>query len=372
MNQDLSAPFIAHQSSFAGLDLLTTATVVVDSNLRVRFVNTAAESLFGTSLKSVYLQSLVHLIPGVDPLVETTLLAMESDMGFIEHEWEIPQKNSTEPLVVSCTGTPIHLPLEGFLLEFRPISQRMKIAREEKLIENQKTNRELMRNLAHEVRNPLGGIRGAAQLLEEELEREDLKEYTQVIRSESARLENLMDRMLSPHQGGQHLVTVNIHEVLERVRSVILAEYPQGITMVRDYDLSLPEMTADREQLIQAILNITRNAAQAMQGVGQIRLETRVMRQITLARQRFRLGIQIKIVDNGPGIPKALQGRIFQPLVSGREGGSGLGLMLAQNLISQHHGLVEFESSPGSTCFSILLPLTHQPEKTSLLKVENK
>lgn len=372
MNSDYPALFITHQSAFAGLDLLTTATVVVDDNLRVHFINTAAESLFGISLKSAWLQSLVHLIPGVDSLVETTLLAMESDMGFIEHEWEVPQKSTTEPLVVSCTGTPIHAPIQGFLLEFRPISQRMKIAREEKIIETQKTNRELMRNLAHEIRNPLGGIRGAAQLLEDELERDDLKEYTQVIRSETDRLENLMNRMLSPHQGGQHLMVLNIHEVLERVRSVILAEYPQGITMVRDYDLSLPEMTGDREQLIQAVLNITRNAAQALQGKGIIRLQTRVMRQITLARNRFRLGILIRIMDNGPGIPKALQGRIFQPLVSGREGGSGLGLMLAQNLISQHHGIVEFESSPGNTCFSILLPLTHQSEQNHILKANDK
>jgi two-component system nitrogen regulation sensor histidine kinase GlnL len=368
MNESLSP----HSSAFTGLDLLTTAAVLVDEHLRVHFINTAAESLFGTSLKSAHLQSLVHLIPGVAPLVETTLVAMESDLGFIEHEWEIAQKSPNEPLVVSCTGTPIHAPLEGFMLEFRPISQRMKIAREEKIIETQKTNRELMRNLAHEIRNPLGGIRGAAQLLEDELEREDLKEYTQVIRFETARLENLMDRMLSPHRGGQHLTTLNIHEVLERVRSVILAEFPEGITVERDYDLSLPEMTGDREQLIQAMLNITRNAAQALKGQGTIRLQTRVMRQITLARQRFRLGILIRILDNGPGIPKALQGRIFQPLVSGREGGSGLGLMLAQNLISQHHGIVEFESVPGATCFSIVLPLTHQAEKTSILKAENK
>lgn len=369
----MNEPVSPHQSAFIGLDLLTTAVVVVDANLRVHFLNTAAESLFGTSLKSGYLQSLVHLIPGVDPLVETTLLAMESDLGFIEHEWEIAQKTPKEPMVVSCTGTPIHAPLEGFLLEFRPISQRMKIAREEKIIETQKTNRELMRNLAHEIRNPLGGIRGAAQLLEDELERDDLKEYTQVIRHETARLENLMDRMLSPHRGGQHLITnLNIHEVLERVRSVILAEFPEGIAMERDYDLSLPEMTGDREQLIQAILNVTRNAAQALKGHGTIRLQTRVMRQITLARQRFRLGILIRILDNGPGIPKALQGRIFQPLVSGQEGGSGLGLMLAQNLISQHHGIVEFESVPGATCFSIVLPLTHQAEKPSILKAENK
>ncbi len=342
-------------SGFAGLDHLATAVIVLDPDMQVRFINTAAETLLETSRKSLISQPLVSLLSGAEPLVEDSRTALAENMGFIEHEWHLARKGSPS-LIVSCTGTPLQSPDEGILLEFRPINQRMRIAREEKILEDQKINRELIRNLAHEIRNPLGGIRGAAQLLERELDRPELKEYTQVIRAEADRLQVLMDRMLSPNRL-QQVAPLNIHEVLERVRTVILAEYPEGITIQRDYDTSLPEITADREQLIQAVLNIARNAAQALNGKGEILLQSRALRQITLARRRFRLGLLIRIVDNGPGIPESLQSRIFQPLVSGREGGSGLGLMLAQNLISQHHGMVEFESVPGHTCFSLILPM---------------
>ena len=348
-------PSKAAPSPYAGLDHLGTAVIVLDEALCVRFINTAAENLLEISSKNVLSHPLTDLLSGADSLIEAARAAMAQDMGFIEHEWHLARKGNP-PLAVSCTGTPLQGLEAGLLLEIRPISQRIRIAREEKIIEDQKLNRELVRNLAHEIRNPLGGIRGAAQLLERELDRPELKEYTQVIRSEADRLQTLMDRMLSPNRL-QHMAPVNIHEVLERVRSVILAEYPDGIVIQRDYDTSLPEITGDREQLIQAVLNIVRNAAQALQGQGEILLQSRALRQITLARRRFRLGLQIRIVDNGPGIPEALQSRIFQPLVSGREGGSGLGLMLAQNLISQHHGMVEFESRPGRTCFSLILPM---------------
>ncbi len=342
-------------SDFVGLDLLATAVIVLDANMRVRFINTAAENLLETSSKSLISQPLKNLLPGAESLIQDSQAALAQNMGFIEHEWHLARRGNAA-LIVSCTGTPLQNPDDGILLEFRPINQRMRIAREEKILEDQKINRELIRNLAHEIRNPLGGIRGAAQLLERELDRPELKEYTQVIRAEADRLQVLMDRMLSPNRL-QQVAPLNIHEVLERVRTVILAEYPEGITIQRDYDTSLPEITADREQLIQAVLNIARNAAQALNGKGEILLQSRALRQITLARRRFRLGLLIRIVDNGPGIPESLQHRIFQPLVSGREGGSGLGLMLAQNLISQHHGMVEFESVPGHTCFSLILPM---------------
>jgi two-component system nitrogen regulation sensor histidine kinase GlnL len=340
---------------FAGLDLLATAVIVLDESLRIRFMNTAAESLFEASRRNFEYQPLKTLLPDAGPLADTSQEALRNDLGFIEHEWDISRRHHP-PLTVNCTGTPFHLPERGILLEFRPLNQMLRIAREEKIQEDQKINRELIRNLAHEIRNPLGGIRGAAQLLERELDRPALKEYTQVIRAETDRLQLLMDRMLSPSRP-QQKVPVNIHEVLERVRSLILAEYPEGIIVRRDYDTSLPEIVGDREQLIQAVLNIVRNAAQALQGRGEILLQSRAVRQITLARRRFRLGLLIRIVDNGPGIPQELQNRIFQPLVTGREGGSGLGLMLAQNLISQHHGMVEFESSPGHTCFSLIIPV---------------
>ncbi len=224
----------------------------------------------------------------------------------------------------------------------------------------QQANSELLRNLAHEIRNPLGGLRGAAQLLEHELPQPSLKEYTQVIIKEADRLHSLMDRLLAPHRVPQYEPT-NIHEVLERVRSLLLAESSRNIRVQRDYDTSLPELIGDREKLIQAVLNIARNAVQAMQSNSkenaQITFRTRSERQITLARKRYRVGIRLEIIDNGPGIPADLVDKIFYPLVSRREGGTGLGLALAQTFITQHHGMIDCESQPGRTCFTILLPI---------------
>jgi two-component system nitrogen regulation sensor histidine kinase GlnL len=242
------------------------------------------------------------------------------------------------------------------LLEFRHIEQQLKIAREERLLDQSQANRELIRNLAHEIKNPLGGIRGAAQLLDRELERPNLHEYTQVIMKEADRLQSLMDRLLTPHRLPQP-APLNIHEVLERVRSLILAEYPHGISIRRDYDTSSPLLQGDKEQMIQVVLNVVRNAAQAMNGNGQITLRTRVARQVTLARRRYKHALELQINDTGPGIPEDMRERIFYPLVSGREGGSGLGLTLAQTFVNQHQGTITFESQPGNTCFTILLPV---------------
>jgi two-component system nitrogen regulation sensor histidine kinase GlnL len=262
---------------------------------------------------------------------------------------------------VDCTVTRIDAPGMRLLLEFRPIEQQLKVAREERLLEQQLANRELIRNLAHEIKNPLGGIRGSAQLLEHELRTFEnapqLREYTQVIIKESDRLQDLMQRLLSSHRMMQPAL-VNIHEILERVRRLIHAEYA-GVRVRRDYDTSLPDLTGDREQLIQAILNIARNAAQAMDGQGEIVFRTRAARQVTLAKRRYQLALELQVIDNGPGIPEAIRDRIFYPLVSGRDGGSGLGLTLAQSFVHQHHGSIEVDSHPGRTCFTILLPLNH-------------
>ena len=242
----------------------------------------------------------------------------------------------------------------------------MQATREERLLEQQLANRELIRNLAHEIKNPLGGIRGAAQLLELELSNRALHEYTQVIIKEADRLQDLMKRLLSPHRPMQP-GAVNIHEILERVRSLLTAEFPGVLTIRRDYDTSLPELIGDREQLIQAVLNIARNAAQAIKGrsgqkgdgahLGEIRFRTRVARQVTLAKRRFPLALELQVIDDGPGIPEEIRERMFYPLVSGREGGSGLGLTLAQSFVQQHHGTIECLSRPGHTCFTIRLPL---------------
>ena len=197
-----------------------------------------------------------------------------------------------------------------------------------------------------------------------------MREYTQVIIKEADRLQALVDRLLTPHRL-PHAVPMNIHEVCERVRSLILAEFPHGLRIRRDYDSSIPEFRGDREQLIQAVLNIVRNGAQALLSARnsanqaaseagaepEIRLRTRIIRQVTLARRRYRLALELQVTDNGPGIPAAIRDTIFFPLVSGREGGSGLGLTLAQTFIQQHNGVIECDSQPGRTTFKILLPL---------------
>ncbi len=342
-------------TALPGLDLLATPVLLIDAEECLCFVNAAAESLFKLSRRSSLGLPLVSQIQGIANLLPVIAAARREDLGFIEHELNMRMPDGTTQ-TLHCVGTPVHGEAEGVLLELRPIDQLLRIAREERLMHDQRINRELIRNLAHEIRNPLGGIRGAAQLLERELQSAALKEYTQVIRKEADRLQVLMDRLLSPARIPQNL-PVNIHEVLERVRSLILAEFPDGIRIIRDYDTSLPELLGDREQLIQAVLNIVRNAAQALEGKGEIRLRSRAARQVTLARRRYRTALLVQIIDNGPGIPEPLQARIFHPLVSGREGGSGLGLMLAQTFINQHHGLVECDSQPGRTVFNLLLPV---------------
>jgi two-component system nitrogen regulation sensor histidine kinase GlnL len=248
------------------------------------------------------------------------------------------------------------------IVELVPLEQQTRQEREARLLEQAQANKELIRNLAHEIKNPLGGIRGSAQLLEMELDSKELTEYTQVIIREADRLQTLVDRLLAPHRRPHVVGDVNIHEVCERVRALILAEFPKGLQVVRDYDISIPEFRGDREQLIQAVLNIAHNAAQALQdrmaqGDGQITLKSRVLRQVTLGKQRYRLALELHVVDNGPGVLDAIKERIFFPLISGREGGSGLGLTLAQTFVQQHHGTIECDSEPGRTDFKILIPL---------------
>jgi two-component system nitrogen regulation sensor histidine kinase GlnL len=351
-------------TSLSGLDLLATAVMLVDDTGYVRYMNPAAENLFGLSIRNAEGEHLEAVFKESDVLTAAIGYAREHNCSYAEHGLSL-SANGHGVVHLSCSVTPVevdpHVAGGGFLFEFRHTDQELKIAREERMLDQSQANRELIRNLAHEIKNPLGGIRGAAQLLDRELERPALHEYTQVIMKEADRLQLLMDRLLTPHRLPQP-TQVNIHEVFERVRSVILAEFPD-IDVRRDYDTSLPTIEGDREQLIQAALNIARNAAQAIaatpprDGRGELQLRTRVVRQVTLVRKRYRHAIDARVIDNGPGIPDDIRERIFYPLVSGREGGSGLGLTLAQNFIAQHHGTVTFESRPGRTFFSILLPI---------------
>lgn len=351
---------------FAGLDLLDTAIIAVKQDGAIRYTNPAAENLFALGVREILRHTLASLFIDSRPLCNGLRTSLSNNVSFTEHDLQLMTCNQ-QPLHVLCTITPIDSPQADALIELRPLDQQIRIANEERLLIQQQANRELIRNLAHEIKNPLGGIRGAAQLLGLELsDRPELKEYLEVITSEALRLQSLVDRLLTPNR--KHVLTdVNVHEVLERVRSIVLAEYPQGLRIQRDYDTSLPALHADKEQLIQVVLNIVRNAVQAMQGVGEITLTTRVARQVTLARRRHQLALQLQIIDNGPGIPAEIKDHVFYPLVTGRAEGTGLGLTLAQTYVHQHQGTIEFESRSGYTCFTVLLPFAgarHGGEKT--------
>jgi two-component system nitrogen regulation sensor histidine kinase GlnL len=340
------------------LEHLTTAVILLDDESRIAYLNPAAEHAFGLSNTNLVGHPLQHAFTHTDQLFGAIQSALASRGSHIEHELTLGTHALGNKLHLSCTATPLYLERYALLLEFHTIDRPLKLAREEQMLDQTQANRLLLRNLAHEIKNPLGGIRGAAQLLEQELDRPALREYTQVVIQEADRLRSLMEKLLTP-QHAPHFSALNIHEVLERVRSVVLAELPDGLSIQRDYDLSLPELHGDKEQLIQVVLNIVRNAAQAMQGKGQIILRTRITRRVTLMKKLHRLAVIVQIIDNGPGIPGHLRDKIFYPLVSGRADGHGLGLTLAQDFVSQHQGSIEFESEPGRTCFSVVLPLPH-------------
>lgn len=342
----------------AGLELLATAVILLDGERRIRYANAAAENLFALSRKHLIGRTPDAVFNDAGRLVQAFEHAIRQRGTYTEQEIEL-SINGRPRLQLSFTVTPIDLG-DDLLLEFRQIDQQIKIAREERQLEQAQANRELIRNLAHEIKNPLGGIRGAAQLLESELSSPQQTEYTQVIIGEADRLQSLVNRLLTPHRLPAYS-RVNIHEILARVRSLIEAEFRDHADVHCDFDISLPELECDPEQILQAVLNIARNAGEAIResekGTGDIWLRTRVARGVTLARRRYRLALAISVVDNGPGILPAIREKIFFPLVTGREGGSGLGLTIAQTFVAQHHGAIECESEPGHTSFTLLLPL---------------
>ncbi len=350
----------SRSSAFAPFDLLATLVAVVTVEGEVVFANAALEGALGTSRR--HIEGAFFPASFTDPeLLKTALKgARSNEFAVLRYDAQLVRQGD-DPMPVHVVLAPTERAGE-VVIEMLPIAQQARQEREERLMDQAQANKELIRNLAHEIKNPLGGIRGAAQLLEMEIDSRDLKEYTQVIIHEADRLQTLVDRLLAPHRRPHVVGDVNIHEVCERVRSLILAEFPRGLRVVRDYDTSLPEFRGDHEQLIQAVLNIAHNACQALaeriaQGEAELVLRTRIARQVTFGKQRYRLALELHVIDNGPGVPPELRDRIFYPLVSGREGGSGLGLTLAQTFIQQHHGLIECDSVPGRTDFKILIPL---------------
>lgn len=351
-------------AALAGLELLASAVLLLDADGRIVYANAAAENLLESSLKALSRQTLSAQF--LNPAELDNICAQAREHRYADMRQDLMlERAGRDALHVHSIVTALDDPAGHLLIELREHLQHLKLDREERILDQSQVNKELIRNLAHEIKNPLGGIRGAAQLLEMELpalNAGELREYTQVIIKEADRLQTLVDRLLAPHRRPHIVGDVNIHEVLERVRSLMLAEFPSGLTIRRDYDASIPEFRGDKEQLIQTVLNIAHNAAQALAarieaGDAEIIFKTRVARQVTLAKVRYGLALDLHIIDNGPGIAPQIRDRIFYPLVSGREGGSGLGLTLAQTFVQQHMGVIECDSRPGCTDFRILLPL---------------
>ncbi|WP_437879586.1 nitrogen regulation protein NR(II) [Pseudomonas sp. LRF_L74] len=343
------------------LDNLTTATILLNGDLRLEYMNPAAEMLLAVSGQRSHGQFISELFTESPEALTSLRQAVDQGHPFTKREAQVTSL-SGNTLTVDYAVTPIlNQGMTYLLLEVHPRDRLLRITKEEAQLSKQETTKLLVRGLAHEIKNPLGGIRGAAQLLSRELPEEGLKDYTNVIIEEADRLRNLVDRMLGSNKLPS-LAMTNIHEVLERVGSLIEAESQGSVTLIRDYDPSIPDLLIDREQMIQAVLNIVRNAMQALAGqsdlrMGRISLRTRTLRQFTIGHTRHRLVAKMEIIDNGPGIPLELQETIFYPMVSGRADGTGLGLAITQNIISQHQGLIECESHPGHTVFSIFLPL---------------
>lgn len=345
------------------LDALATAVVVVDENVRVVHLNAAAEDLFSTSASAARSRRLRDLVAAGERLESLVVRARVSGDPLAQRECElVPVARSDVRLLVDCTITPLapggH---PGWVLvEIADTTRQTRIHRDNALLAQLGGSRLMARQLAHEIKNPLGGLRGAAQLLERELPSEELREYTRVIIGEADRLRALVDSLLGPARP-PHLEPVNIHELLDRVYQLVRAEAPPTLSILRDYDPSLPPPSLDRDQMIQAMLNLARNAVQALGTHGQLILRTRALTNVNIGETRHRVVAAIQFEDNGPGVPQELGESIFYPLVTARPGGTGLGLAVAQDIATRHGGLVEFDSRPGHTVFSLLLPIETNP-----------
>lgn len=343
------------------LDNLSDAVLLFDDTLSLVYINTPGEMLFSLRARHVLGNQAQQVFFFSDD-------SMEEDMHRVLTAGNTLTKRNVvlnlpmHPMTVNVTMTPIS---DGgcsrLLVEVQQVDRHLRFSMEEQLQAQHNAAKMLLRGLAHEIKNPLGGLRGAAQLLDRELPEAELREYTQIIIEESDRLQSLVDRMLAPNKPLQKSL-LNIHRVLERVRQLVQVEVPPKVQLVRDYDPSMPALYGDADQLIQAILNIVRNAAQAVGEQGSITIRSRVHRQITIGLRRHPLVAKIDIMDDGPGIKPELLNQIFYPMVTGRAEGTGLGLSIAQSLISQHGGLVECDSKPGETVFSIFLPLEKEHE----------
>jgi two-component system, NtrC family, nitrogen regulation sensor histidine kinase GlnL len=342
------------------LDNLNSAVLLFNAQLILKYINPAGEIIFALSANNLlgrHIEQLLHCAPGSS--CNYLCLAIEANRPITQRGIVLILADEQE-ITVDCSAIPItnRNGNKFLLLEIQRIDLQLRITKENQLVTQQQLTAAVVRNLAHEINNPLGGLRGAAQLLQMELQDAALHEYTQIIISEADRLQELVIRLLGPKKRPE-IKKLNIHQLLERVRQLIQAENRQRISIKQDYDPSIPEIQVDPDLIIQALLNIARNAARAAGEQGIIRFRTRIQRQYTIINKLHRLVVQVDIQDNGPGIPLEIQEKIFCPMVSGEKEGMGLGLSIAQSVINQHGGLIEYQSCPGETIFSLLLPLEY-------------
>jgi len=359
----MAAEFLLASQRIEGtelLDALVTGVFLLDEDLQVTYLNTAAQTLLGLSPNQALRQRITELTRGAETLMPLFDRARFGGEGVVQRELAWPAPGDVDR-IFDCAVTQITIGQESrLLLEIEDITQHRRLTRENALLAQLGGSRLMVRQLAHEIKNPLGGLRGAAQLLERELLDPALREYTRVIISEADRLTNLLDSMLGPGRPPAKQLT-NLHELLERVYHLLRSEAPEGVTVDRDYDPSLPPLTVDPNHIIQAMLNLGRNALQALSGADvhapRLVLRTRSAGNVSVGTRRHRLVASIQFEDNGPGVPSDIRDTIFYPLVSGRADGTGLGLGIAQDLVSRHGGLIEFDSAPGRTIFVISLPM---------------
>ncbi|MDH3621842.1 MAG: nitrogen regulation protein NR(II) [Gammaproteobacteria bacterium] len=338
------------------LDSLSSGVILLDENLLIVDLNPAAENILGISRQRARGQSLLRLVDD-EPEMREILARVAATGDHYANEMQLaPTEVHADERIIDCHVSPVSIDDAALLVEITDVTRRTQISRENALLIQHGAGRQMIRQLAHEIKNPLGGIRGAAQLLERQLDAAELREYTDVVINETDRLAGLVDTLLGPG-GPPNKQPANVHELLEYVVRIVEAEDDKSLSFHRDYDPGLPLIDLDRDQMIQAFLNLVRNAAAALEGQGTITLRSRAVTNFTIGDVRHRVIASIEVEDDGPGIPTDLQASIFYPLVTSRPEGTGLGLPAAQELISRHGGLIEFESRPGRTLFVVRIPL---------------
>jgi len=342
------------------LDNLSSAVLFFNHHMILKFMNSAAEIMFAISAHHMLNQKAEHLLQCSRHNISNSLSrALNNGTAFTEREMILNLPEDRQ-ITVNCTVTPLmdNIDQLGLIVELQQVDRQLQISRDERLLNQNLAIRDIVRGMAHEIKNPLGGLRGAAQLLEQELPNDELKEYTQIIIEEADRLQNLVNRMLGPNNLPQ-LSDINIHHILERVRQLVLVESAHSVEIWRDYDPSIPELSLDNDRMVQAFLNLMRNAVQATenQALRKITLKTRILRKYTIGHIHHKLVVKISIIDNGIGISESIRENLFFPMVTTKEHGVGLGLSISQSLINQHHGLIECKSKSGLTTFNVLIPL---------------